>query len=165
MALGMPPRVTQRSQMCRSSQVSSSRGLLSRAYSPAGVSGGKRPSGGSTSSDVRFVGVPRSIQKLLYAPTLPPATVRRGAASRSCSSRSAASACRWVVSSSVRVVRPSYSSGRSMGTAPDECQTPCRSGSPQAVRGAMPWDCAAANAGASSSAPITVHAVRYGYRI
>ncbi|MYD87150.1 MAG: hypothetical protein F4Y14_13810 [Acidobacteria bacterium] len=65
MALGIPPRVTQRSQMWRSSHVSSPRGWPIRAFCPSGVSGGKRPLGGSTSIDVRFVRAPRSIQKLL----------------------------------------------------------------------------------------------------
>ena len=158
MALGMPPRVTQRSQTCRSSQVSSPRGRPVMAASPADVSGGNLPFGGSTSSDVRSVGVPRSIQKLLYAPTFPPATVSRRSASRSCDR---ARPPRFGVE---RFPHRSASSDpdtrrvglhrNDPGRMPD---APADPGRPRACAAALA-DCAAASAGMSASAAIVNHA-------
>ena len=96
-------------------------------------------------SDVRFEicrGRPWSCQKLLYSfPRIgDSATDRRPtAAPSSPSSRLAAcsfSTCSCSATScAVRDARPSSCRGRSRGIAPSYLHTPCRSGSPHAVRG------------------------------
>ena len=103
---------------------------------PSGVSGGTRPSGGSTTRDVcRVVTtfVPRSHQKSLYArarSTSVPAPSRRSwlFVVRFVFSSSAAS-------SSVSTCFPASALGRSNGVIVAIDHTPCRSGSPHGVRG------------------------------
>ena len=116
--------------------------------SASGVSRGNRPFGGSKTSDVRRVGttvVPRSSQKLLYAPTFPPAgsgssrTVL-GAFARALPSTTRCSMM--AASSSVKNSLSARASGRSSGVTVELFQMPPMSGSPQAQRGSFLWEIA-----------------------
>ena len=100
----------------------------------SGVSDGTRPSGGSTTSDVRLVPttfVPRSYQNWLYArprsASVPPARLSASRAVSVCFSNSAASC-------SVRTGLSPMVAGRSNGVMVALVHRPCKSGSPHGVR-------------------------------
>src|SRR6185436_12969280 len=101
-----------------------------------GVRGGRRPSGGSITSDVRRDVVLYSRQCGIgaVAPCTRPDRTSTGA--RSCSSRTRTSCRRFAYSSSVRNCRVPYCAGRSNGTpySLSVVHSPCRSGSPHGVR-------------------------------
>src|SRR4030095_5611183 len=144
-APGMP-RVMQRSKVLRSSQLS-----VPRPFAPAprnagrfassaarslaaSVSDGTRTSGGSTTRDVRGVVtlVPRSHQKSLYARSTSPRVPLLRPSSPLCSCARFSSAA---TSSLVKNSLPSTLAGRSNGVIVRFEYCPCRSGSPQGVRG------------------------------
>src|SRR5262245_48227937 len=106
-----------------------------------------RPFGGSTTSDVCRCGVPRSPQwpgGPVPAPVRTASAVGRVAtnSSSSCAACRRACAARAASSSSVSCDLSPRVAGRSSGTPiiPVPGQTPCRSGSPQAVRGTTERD-------------------------
>ena len=150
------PGVTQRARGLRSSGPAGSRSRAVNAASlstAAGVRAGSLPSGGSTICDVRLSNS-RSTMKLelRFAPCLRKASVSARAARYSASpmARSASFSLKIrfarrdssATSSSVRNCLPSRASGRSKGVALVFNQTPCRSGWPSAVRGAVHWPAA-----------------------
>jgi hypothetical protein len=101
----------------------------------AGVRAGILPVGGSTMSDVRRppTRVPRSHQKSLYAPVTSCAAVwPRASSVAAARARRSTSA----ISDSVRNSLATFA-GRSSGVTVPLDQTPCRSGAPHAVRGAL----------------------------
>ena len=101
-----------------------------------GVRGGRRPSGGSITSEVRRDVVLYSRQCGIGAPAPCTGPDRTSTRARSCSSRTRMSCMRFAYSSSVRNCRVPYCAGRSNGTpySPSVVHSPCRSGSPHGVR-------------------------------